>query len=448
MTASDTTLRITVAGFDNLLQQQLVRSLALRANTSIRVLCQNPLKITHSNIEWQECDFFFTEAVEQACAGTDVLIYLMPLADLPALAQWNIADNFSRALQTHGVQQVIVVSEQNHEKIQSQRTIENTLLSADCPLTFVRAGLILDNYGSTFSILKNIVTYSPVLLCPRWMNQTIEPIDTRDTIRYIESVIGNVIYFGSTITIAGPESFTFKQMLQDTARYLGLPRLYLSLPMEETFFSYLYLRLAGGFFASTRLLSAIMHCRALPEQERYQLENYEMTSFHASLKTNLVTQNTASSYTINTESSSAPKLSNTLSKITTLTLQNANQRITVADTYFRWLNSWFSLFLSVEFSHGYAEIKLLGLFPLFKLRRTSDSTKEIDVFHMEGGLLVNAQKAPNARIEFRRTMLRPHIIIAIHDYLPTLPGWLYRGLQVPAYDFILNRFRRFIEQRT
>jgi hypothetical protein len=61
-----------------------------------------------------------------------------------------------------------------------------------------------------------------------------------------------------------------------------------------------------------------------------------------------------------------------------------------------------------------------------------------------GGTLVLDTKS--GYLEFRSTLEQSTLLVAIHDFSPSLPWWLYRATQAQAHLFVMRRFRRHLER--
>jgi hypothetical protein len=94
-----------------------------------------------------------------------------------------LADNFSRAMITVGLKQLIYLgglipnSERMSLHLQSRMEVEETFRQYKLPTTVFRAGLILGEAGSSFQILLKLVKRLPVMVCPHWTQTLTTPVD-------------------------------------------------------------------------------------------------------------------------------------------------------------------------------------------------------------------------------------------------------------------------------
>jgi hypothetical protein len=62
-------------------------------------------------------------------------------------------------------------------------------------------------------------------------------------------------------------------------------------------------------------------------------------------------------------------------------------------------------------------------------------------YAIEDGILV--KKHAGARLEFRRVLAGKYVIVAIHDYAPALPWFIYIYTQAITHLLVMRAFARF-----
>ena len=210
---------------------------------------------------WRHCDLFDPYAVQEGLEGADYAIYLVhsmlpsarltqgTVADLDLLQ----ADNFARAAEAQGVQQILylgaLVPDDETDlpfPLRRRLEVEQALGSTDVPLTALRAGLIVGPGGTWLRLLLNLVRRLPVMVLPSWTRALTQPIALRDVLRGIQKTLGTSAAYGATYDIGGPDVMSYREMLLRTARVLGLHRRTMTVPMESPRLSKLWIHLFGG----------------------------------------------------------------------------------------------------------------------------------------------------------------------------------------------------------
>ena len=140
------------------------------------------------------------------------------------------AINFKNAIQQTKVRQVIylsgIVNEEKLSKhLSSRRNVESILASGSYSLTTLRAGIIIGSGSASFEIIRDLVEKLPVMIAPRWLGTSTQPIAIRNVIEFLSGVLLNEETYNNSYDIGGPEIMNYKQMLLTFARMRGLKRL-------------------------------------------------------------------------------------------------------------------------------------------------------------------------------------------------------------------------------
>lgn len=86
-------------------------------------------------------------------------------------------------------------------------------------------------------------------------------------------------------------------------------------------------------------------------------------------------------------------------------------------------------------------------FLLLELSYSSDrSTSDRALYYITNGLLTDNRKNERGRMEFRKIPDRNEVIIAIHDYTPALPWFLYYFTQSNAHLIVMHAFKKHLEK--
>ena len=135
-----------------------------------------------------------------------------------------IADNFARATKANDIEQIVYLSGiiPKQEKtlsrhLKSRLEVERILGGQGVPVTTIRAGLIIGPEGSSFPILAKLVKRLPTMILPRWTKTETHPIDIREAVQALISVVGAESLYDRHIDIGGPEVMTYRKMIEQMA---------------------------------------------------------------------------------------------------------------------------------------------------------------------------------------------------------------------------------------
>ncbi|WP_059102940.1 hypothetical protein [Shouchella shacheensis] len=143
------------------------------------------------------------------------------------------------------------------------------------------------------------------------------------------------------------------------------------------------------------------------------------------------------------------KVKNDVRSLQRMPLPQGTDAQWVAREYPRWLADIGSPLLRVEMdAHSNVQIKpFLRKWTLLQLTfSTEQGTADHALFHITGGLFVNARSNDRARLEFREIPQSREIIIAIHDYVPSLPWFLYKITQAKLHMLVMVLFKLHLQR--
>lgn len=113
------------------------------------------------------------------------------------------------------------------------------------------------------------------------------------------------------------------------------------------------------------------------------------------------------------------------------------------EEFYRWLPGALRPFLRCEIN-PWVTVRVCLRFPRCSLieftcapHRSSDDRQ---LLYITGGVLALTKNNPKARIEFREIVERHCMLVAIHDYAPTLPWIVYRFTQALVHLWVMRWF--------
>ena len=132
--------------------------------------------------------------------------------------------NFNAYLAPTQCKQVIylggIVNEENLSKhLWSRKNVEDILYEGEAKLTVLRAAIIVGSGSASFEIIRDLCEKLPVMITPKWVKTRCQPIAVRDVILYLTGVLGNEKCYNESFDIGGPDILTYKQMMQEYAKF-------------------------------------------------------------------------------------------------------------------------------------------------------------------------------------------------------------------------------------
>lgn len=446
---------IVIAGASGYIGKEMISALLGKfPNAEIIALSRSAQKTNDPRIKWRACDLFSLKSLEAALPKkVDYGFYLVhsmgPTAQLDqgSFADYDLilADNFSRIIKNTGLKQLIYLGGLIPDDVkislhlQSRLEVEETFLQHRLPTTIFRAGLILGEAGSSFQILLKLVKRLPIMVCPRWTQTLTTPVDLETVILAMTSATSDITLIGKVFDLAGCLSLTYMEMMNLTAKGMGLKRIFLSVPLFTPTLSRLWVSLITNSSKDLvyPLIESLQHPMLARESNRY-LGNPEGRTYSDLLKKiSLKPKSNGSLFRFRAQR-------NTVRSVQRLQLPDEKDARWVKDQYLSWLPRFLTPFIvvtkngdSILFSLFKKGICLLEM--SFSNERSSEDRQLLYVLK---GLLVSGSN--RGRLEFRVVLNRRYVLAAIHEFKPALPWFIYKYTQAKLHLFVMNAFSRHL----
>ncbi len=467
-------MRILIIGATGFIGNRILKSLIekpLDPQQAVIALTRSSAPKTESTaVEWRSCDLFSLMQTEVAVRDADVAIYLVH-SMLPA-ARLNqssfedtdliLADNFARACRKNGVKRIIYMgglippTGALSAHLRSRLEVEHALAAYGAEVTTLRAGLVLGSEGSSFQILAQLVKKLPVLICPSWTRSTTQPVAVPDVIQLVRYVIQKESLEPGPYDIGGPDRLSYQELMEFTAKVLGLRRRFFSLSVFSPGLSLLWVRFITGASRNliTPLIQSLKHEMVVQNRKLLDQVPFSMTGLESALrealrgiKPTLRTSTRARAQQL--------KIKRDVRSIQRLPLPQGRSAAWMAQEYFRWLpRSLAPLILVTPNTRGetasvFWEFRFRFFpWPLLILKEAPErSTSDRTLLRIVGGVLVAKDSSPSARLEFREVLGGSHALAAIHDFKPRLPWPIYKFTQAVAHLWVMNRFRAHLSEK-
>jgi len=98
------------------------------------------------------------------------------------------------------------------------------LRASGVPTIELRAGVVIGSGSASFEMLRHLTERLPIMVTPKWLKNRIQPIAIRDVLRYLVGAATIDKSVTGDFDIAGPDIFTYMEMMHKYAEVAGLPR--------------------------------------------------------------------------------------------------------------------------------------------------------------------------------------------------------------------------------
>jgi uncharacterized protein YbjT (DUF2867 family) len=229
-------LTCLVTGATGYIGGRLVPEL-LAAGHRVRVMTRSPERLRDhpwaDRVETVRADAADAEAVARACAGTDVVYYLIhALGSGPEFEETDrrTARIVAAATKQAGVGRLVYLGALEPEgedlspHLRSRTEVAEILLASGVPTAVLRAAVVLGSGSASFEMLRYLTERLPVMVTPRWVHSRIQPIAVRDVLRYLVGCATLPPSVHRCFDVGGPDVMSYADMMQRYAAVTGLPR--------------------------------------------------------------------------------------------------------------------------------------------------------------------------------------------------------------------------------
>ncbi len=445
-------MKVVIAGASGFVGAQLIRALDSGSHEIVAV-SRSRIEGLPASATWKAADLFSAQSTADALEHAEVAIYLVhSMMPSTRLFQGDfhdtdllLADNFARGCVEQGVRRIIylgglVPAGHVSRHLASRLEVGDVLRSSGLPVTEIRAGMIVGPGGSSFEILKTLVARLPVMILPEWTQRNTQAIFIDDIVRVIAAAVDDPRFEGQTLDAVNGESLTYETLLRQMAEVLGLRRVMLPVPICSTKFSKRWVTLFGG--ASYELVSPLIDSLLcdLPASEPTALvrESIRHVTFNSMAVEALARSGPPVSARIKRRANSMNSV-RSIQRLPSLADRDCRW---IATEYMTWLPILFRTWIRVhsDLATGIVRFEFAPLgAPLLELQyvdaKASDDRRK---FHIIGGLL--SRTSDTGWLEFRQVEQRRYTLAAIHEFVPSLPWFIYRLTQAPLHRWVMRRF--------
>ncbi|UXS60072.1 MULTISPECIES: NAD-dependent epimerase/dehydratase family protein [Staphylococcus] len=428
----------------------------LKDNYEIIAISRNiENKSNEHNVTWKVADLFDLNEITEVMEDIDIAIYLvhsmMPSAkltqasfeDMDAL----LADNFAKAASYNKVQHIVFMSglipntNELSPHLRSRLECEQILGSYGVPVSTLRAGLIIGSKGSSYPILKKLVERLPGLLLPKWAYNTTLPVAIDDVIDGLYKIVERNPNENESIDIGGPSHMTYKDLFKQTAEVLDKRLPTIDLPIIPIWLSKYWVKLISGVPKEMvyPLMDSLIHDMIRNDENIVKDISIGKIDYKESVR-NALEEETK---TQKKGKSSRKDDIKDVRAISRVVLPKDVNMIQLAESYANFLNRITLNVVNSDFNEDNFTISVpcLNKDLLLLSKDFKASNNERILYRIVGGDFALDSDGGNARLEFRRLPNSDACIIALQEYEPTLPWWVYKYTQAKVHKSVMNLFK-------
>ncbi len=242
-------------------QSAILRCLA-RNPDKLRPLVKKPTQIARG-------DVLDAPSLDEALEGVHTAYYLVHL--MSGSKDFEKEDrqaalNFAQAAKKAGVRRMIYLGGLGDEAdpklsphLRSRHEVGKILRDSGVETIEFRASLVIGTGSLSFDLVKSLTDRLPVMLCPRWLTTSTQPIAVEDVLAYLLAAKDLPPGESRIFEIGCPDVTTYGGMIREYAQQRGLRRWLISVPVLTPYLSSLWLALVtpAAFVVGRHLIEGL-----------------------------------------------------------------------------------------------------------------------------------------------------------------------------------------------
>jgi uncharacterized protein YbjT (DUF2867 family) len=182
---------------------------------------------------WVPADLETGEGVAEALAGCGAAYYLVHgmsgrAADFRA-REVAAARRFAAAAAAAGVERVVYLggvapAGPPSEHLRSRLEVGEALRGGAVPALELRASMVVGAGSASWQIVRDLAARLPAMVLPRWLRSRTQPVAADDAVAALVAGLALPLGRSAAFDLPGPQTLTGRDILEQTARVLGLRR--------------------------------------------------------------------------------------------------------------------------------------------------------------------------------------------------------------------------------
>jgi len=294
--------RILLTGATGYLGGRLLPALQARG-MAVRAMARKPEFASSrisDGVEVVAGDVLDPASLESALDGIDTAYYLVhsmgSTGDFEEIDRRG-AENFASAARRAGVRRLIYVgglgsTDDLSSHLKSRQEVGRILANSGVPTIEFRASIIIGSGSLSFEMIRSLVGRLPVMLTPKWVSTQAQPIAVEDVIDYLVEALDIPLEGNEVFEIGGEDQASYRDILEEYAKQVGLKRRFLSVPVLTPGLSALWLGLVTPLYARVgrKLIDSLRNETTVQDQRALSVFTVRPRGLSASIARALVNE--------------------------------------------------------------------------------------------------------------------------------------------------------------
>ena len=263
---------ILLTGATGYVGGRLLKILELRG-FRIRCMARNPeilIPRAGQSTEVVEGNVLDLNSLKVALKGVSVAYYLVHSMGSEGSFEENdrkAAHNFGKIAKAAGVERIIYLGGLGNEEedlsphLSSRHEVRKILRQYSVPLLEFRASVVIGSGSLSFQLIRSLVERLPIMITPKWVQVSAQPIAIEDLIEYLEAALFVLDSGCRVYEIGGADQVSYADIMRiyGSCRNIGVRMI--PVPVLSPYISSLWLGLITPLYAriGRKLIESIVH---------------------------------------------------------------------------------------------------------------------------------------------------------------------------------------------
>jgi uncharacterized protein YbjT (DUF2867 family) len=184
------------------------------------------------------------------------------------------AEIFGASARDAGIRRIIYLgglgetSSELSPHLRSRHEVGNILARSGIPVIELRASIVIGSGSLSFELIRSLVERLPVMITPRWVSITAQPIAISDLVEYLVHSVDVEAVGHQIFEIGGADVVSYGQLMKEYARQRNVRRLMITVPVLTPRLSSLWLGLVTPVYAriGRALIESLRHPTIIHDQ--------------------------------------------------------------------------------------------------------------------------------------------------------------------------------------
>ena len=239
------------------------------------------------------------DSLEQALAGIETAYYLIhSMGDNEDFEKTDrrAAENFAQACSNQNVKRIVYLgglgdpSDELSKHLRSRQEIGDILRTSTASVVEFQASIIIGSGSLSFEMIRALVERLPVMICPKWVRVSAQPISIEDVLEYLVEVLDHPTENSELYEIGGPEQVSYGEIMQRYSKQRKLSRLMVPVPLLTPYLSSLWLGLVTPLYSRVgrKLVDSLRNSTLVSDNKAREAFSIEPRSVNESIARALV----------------------------------------------------------------------------------------------------------------------------------------------------------------